>query len=407
MGRKKITIQQITDPKLRNITYNKRKNGLIKKAAEISLLCNINLMLVFEDLNGNLVQFSRSQIKNISNFTNECRYKRVLELTAEDYPDFSKIKRHKKKQCIPEQSSSQAQSVSGKVRTFTDMYSDQDSIIAKEEVFNDFENIGNAFSSMDIFNGLSDLTNYGDNRLNALSTSWFQPDILTKKVKPNTQNQTIPQQSSSPTNSQKENRNKLGLRLKISNNEENAVKEAVNSQGSRKKGSSQKKAGSSQKNSYSRRSNFDPNVNQRKPKTFYDFMNEECLGGDFSEFSPFSSQIFRPSPNMKYREGGEMMTNENIMNCLTNSGRNSLNQQRNMSSFQQYMENSYDHGYGMEAEIGSTKKQNYMEQLSARDSYSRVETAAPTESVSGRRYVFNGFFNSDQMFMGAGETKLM
>lgn len=403
MGRKKITIQQITDPKLRNITYNKRKNGLIKKAAEISLLCNINLMLVFEDLNGNLVQFSRNQIKSISNFTNECRYKRVLELTAEDYPDFSKIKRHKKKQCIPEQSSSQSQSVSGNVRTFTDMYSDQDSIIAKEEVFNDFENIGNTFSSMDIFNGLSDMTNYCDNRLNALSTSWFQPDIVAKKVKPNTQIQAnSQQQSGSPTG----HRNKLGLRLKISNNEENAIKEAVNSQGSRKKGSSHNKPGSSQKNSYSRRSNFDPNANQRKPKTFYDFMNEECLVGDFAEFSPFSSQIFRPSPNMKYRDGGEMMTNENIVNCLTNSGRNSLNQ-RNVSSFQQYMENSYDHGYGMEADIGSTKKQNYMEQLSGRESYSRVETAAPTESATGRRYVFNGFFNSDQLFAGTGEAKLM
>lgn len=57
MGRKKIIITPIVDEKHRNITFNKRKNGLLKKAAEISLLCQIKLFLAFTDLNGNLINF--------------------------------------------------------------------------------------------------------------------------------------------------------------------------------------------------------------------------------------------------------------------------------------------------------------------------------------------------------------
>jgi MADS-box transcription factor len=41
MGRKKILIKPISDERLRNITFNKRKAGLLKKAAELSMLCNI------------------------------------------------------------------------------------------------------------------------------------------------------------------------------------------------------------------------------------------------------------------------------------------------------------------------------------------------------------------------------
>jgi len=137
MGRRKITIQQITDPKLRNITYNKRKNGLIKKAAEIALLCDINLLLVFEDLNGTLVQFSRNPIKNIANFPKECNFKRVLELTSEDYPNFSRIKRHKKKNDAPmEEGLRTPMSTSSKAsRSYADMMSESGSHVSKDELF--------------------------------------------------------------------------------------------------------------------------------------------------------------------------------------------------------------------------------------------------------------------------------
>jgi hypothetical protein len=96
MGRRKITIKPIADPKLRHITFNKRKNGLIKKAAELSLLCNINMLLIFEDGNGNLVQFSKNKLANIHSFFQECRYNNLLEFSAKDYPNFFKVNHYKK-----------------------------------------------------------------------------------------------------------------------------------------------------------------------------------------------------------------------------------------------------------------------------------------------------------------------
>ena len=53
MGRNKIKIERIKSERNRNITYIKRKKGLIKKAMELSVLCDVNIFLCLISKNSN------------------------------------------------------------------------------------------------------------------------------------------------------------------------------------------------------------------------------------------------------------------------------------------------------------------------------------------------------------------
>ena len=55
--RKKIVIRKIQDERSRHATFAKRKNGLIKKAMELSILCSCEISLVM--FNSQVPQFSR------------------------------------------------------------------------------------------------------------------------------------------------------------------------------------------------------------------------------------------------------------------------------------------------------------------------------------------------------------
>ncbi|KAK3808951.1 MAG: hypothetical protein JOS17DRAFT_544091 [Linnemannia elongata] len=65
MGRKKIQIKTITDERNRQVTFQKRRFGLMKKAMELSVLCDCQIGLIIFNSNNKLVQYSSHDIDQI------------------------------------------------------------------------------------------------------------------------------------------------------------------------------------------------------------------------------------------------------------------------------------------------------------------------------------------------------
>ncbi|KAF8008085.1 hypothetical protein BT93_K1922 [Corymbia citriodora subsp. variegata] len=60
MGRKKLVVKKIEKPSGRLATYRKRKDGIVKKAAELSGLCDTDVGLIMFSPNGRLTSFASS-----------------------------------------------------------------------------------------------------------------------------------------------------------------------------------------------------------------------------------------------------------------------------------------------------------------------------------------------------------
>ncbi|CAL1355044.1 unnamed protein product [Linum trigynum] len=58
MGRKKVEMKRIENKSSRQVTFSKRRSGLIKKAREISVLCDLQVALVVFSPHGRLYDFS-------------------------------------------------------------------------------------------------------------------------------------------------------------------------------------------------------------------------------------------------------------------------------------------------------------------------------------------------------------
>ncbi|CAI5728184.1 unnamed protein product [Peronospora destructor] len=65
MGRKKIQIKRIEDDRNRQVTFAKRKNGIFKKAMELSKLCDCEIALIVFDSNEKLYQYSSTGVDQI------------------------------------------------------------------------------------------------------------------------------------------------------------------------------------------------------------------------------------------------------------------------------------------------------------------------------------------------------
>lgn len=65
MGRKKINITRIIDERTRQVTFTKRKFGLMKKAYELSVLCGCEIALMIFNSNDRLFQYASSDINKV------------------------------------------------------------------------------------------------------------------------------------------------------------------------------------------------------------------------------------------------------------------------------------------------------------------------------------------------------
>ncbi|CAN6721017.1 unnamed protein product [Malus baccata var. baccata] len=57
MGRGKIEIKRIENSSNRQVTYSKRRNGIIKKAKEITVLCDAKVSLIIYSSSGKMVEY--------------------------------------------------------------------------------------------------------------------------------------------------------------------------------------------------------------------------------------------------------------------------------------------------------------------------------------------------------------
>ncbi|WCJ33437.1 Agamous-like MADS-box protein AGL18 [Euphorbia peplus] len=64
MGRGKIEIKKIENLNSRQVTFSKRRNGLLKKAKELSVLCDAEVAVIVFSSTGKLYEFSSSSMEH-------------------------------------------------------------------------------------------------------------------------------------------------------------------------------------------------------------------------------------------------------------------------------------------------------------------------------------------------------
>ena len=77
MGRKKIQITRISDERNRQVTFTKRKFGLMKKAYELSVLCDCEISVIIFNSHNKLFQYASTDMDKV-----------LLKYTGNHWNDF-------------------------------------------------------------------------------------------------------------------------------------------------------------------------------------------------------------------------------------------------------------------------------------------------------------------------------
>lgn len=86
MGRNKIKIERIANERNRQATFTKRKNGLFKKAMELSILCDCEIsLIIFNNQSGKYFQYGSTDTEKILLRYVDCDEMPVQSYTNSDY----------------------------------------------------------------------------------------------------------------------------------------------------------------------------------------------------------------------------------------------------------------------------------------------------------------------------------
>ncbi|KAK3024418.1 hypothetical protein RJ639_043376 [Escallonia herrerae] len=83
MGRGKIAIRRIDNSTNRQVTFSKRRNGLLKKAKELSILCDAEVGVIIFSSTGKLYEYSSTRQQPAA--TMKKHHVKALDLSAQFY----------------------------------------------------------------------------------------------------------------------------------------------------------------------------------------------------------------------------------------------------------------------------------------------------------------------------------
>ncbi|KAL3640214.1 hypothetical protein CASFOL_011789 [Castilleja foliolosa] len=88
MGRGKVELKRIENKISRQVTFSKRRSGLLKKANEISVLCDAEVALIVFSNKGKLFEFSsHSSMERIIEKYERCSYVEKNHITTDSEPN--------------------------------------------------------------------------------------------------------------------------------------------------------------------------------------------------------------------------------------------------------------------------------------------------------------------------------
>lgn len=74
MGRGRVELKRIENKINRQVTFSKRRNGLLKKAYELSVLCDAEIALIVFSSRGKLYEFGSAGYSSSSSSSSSYQY---------------------------------------------------------------------------------------------------------------------------------------------------------------------------------------------------------------------------------------------------------------------------------------------------------------------------------------------